>query len=370
MSSISLAQNTVDVVPCSSSASCTPGTPISGKEYYDLSIESVCADKPDSFWHNKLISFEVDIAIGSSGVIKVPVYKDRVGNGCHVGANGVALANFVPNNGQGVTIQSSIYRSDASDGLKKILSLATSTAQKPELTNYASAAMPYVGLAVDFANQAYTAFGQANTPWLNESPSRLHPAGSQYDRYDLREGYLVQYAGPDNPHDGDLYVDSGELHWKSGGSVLRGGGVWILFKVRRIPRRTDFPGSNWYKTWDRLLNDTYQGIVGVDSFKARAQQALTLLQSDDDYTSGDRDQYVKDYSTVEDKIIVALGANPPKMDVVRAAIDASRTPVQPAGTVVAADQPSDTPTAHTLHPQQQFAIVPSKLAKELTNMVH
>jgi hypothetical protein len=366
---IGYAQNTVDVVPCSSSSLCTPGPPIQTSEYYDLSIESVCIDKPDTFWHRKVISLEVDVTVGTHSTIKVPVYKDRVGNGCHLGANGVALANFVPDNGQGVAIQSSIYRSDESDGLKRILSLATTTAQNPALTNFAGSAMPYVGLAADFANQAYAAFGQPTTPWLNESPSRLHPAGAQYDRYDLREGYFVQYAGHDNPADSDLYVESGDLHWRSNGSLLRGGSVWILFKIRRIERRTDYTLSNWYLSWDSLLDDCYQGSVDAESFTRRAEQALTLLRSDTDYTAGDRDQYVRDYTAIEDRILIALNSTPPDIHVVRAAIDASRSPVRPAGTWVASDQVSDTPTASTVTVPEKYAIVPSKLAVQLTDMV-
>ena len=354
--------NTVDVIPCSTQNNCDPGTPIAAKEYYDLSIESVCADKPDSFWHNKLVSIEVDVTIANNPTIKVPVFKDRVGTGCHIGVNGMALVSTVPNDGNGVQIQSSIYRSSDSDGLRKILSLATTTSQKPTLTNYAASAMPYVGMAVDFVNSAYQAFGQSTTPWLNESPSRLHPAGQGYDRYDLREGYLVQYAGSDNPHDDDLYVNSGEVYWKNGGSAVRGGGVWILFKIRRIPRRTNYTDSNWYKKWDQLLTDCYQFGCEVGSFKTRSQQALALLAADTDYTSGDRDQYVKDCSTVEDQIITALQKVPSDITSVRAAIDASRTPVRPAGTVVSAT--SDEPTSNTRTAGYK-AIVPSKLAQKL-----
>lgn len=366
-STIAAAQaNTVDVIPCSAKGVCNPGTPISARDYYDLSIEAVCAAKPDTFWHNKLVSIEVDVAIGSNPVIKVPVFKDRVGSGCHIGANGMALANTVPNNGNGVTIQSSIYRSNQSDGLKKILTLATSTSQTPSLTNYASAAMPYVGLAVDFVNSAYQAFGQPTTPWLNESPSRLHPAGQQHDRYDLREGYLVQCAGPDNPHDSELYVDSGDLYWKSNDSLLRNDGVWILFKIRRVPRRTNYTDSTWYKNWNQLLNDCYQNGCEVSSFKSRSQQALALLQADTDYTSGDRDQYVKDCTAVEDEIIAALQKTPPDLDGVRKSIDASRTPVRPAWTFVA--QTSDEPTVNGKITSDMFAIVPSKLALQLHTM--
>ncbi|HEY6306482.1 MAG TPA: hypothetical protein VI488_08520 [Candidatus Angelobacter sp.] len=354
----------MDIIPCSSKNACDHGAPIASREYYDLSIESVCADKPDSFWHNKLVAIEVDVTIGSNPTIKVPVFKDRVGTGCHIGANGMALVTTVPNDGNGVTIQSSIYRSNDSDGLKKILSLATSTSQKPTLTNYAASAMPYVGMAVDFVNSAYSAFGQATTPWLNESPSRLHPVSQQYDRYDLREGYLVQYAGPDNPHDDDLYVDSGELYWKTGGSALRAGGVWILFKVRRVPRRTNYTDSTWYKKWNQLLTDCYQGSCDVSSFKTRSQQALALLAADTDYTSGDRDQYVKDCTTVEEQVITSLQKTPPDYNAVRQSIDASRSPVLPAGTVVSGVT-TDQPTSST---NLGLAIVPSRLANQLTRM--
>lgn len=369
VTTVAHAQNTLYVVPCAAKNNCQHGTPIGPNEYYNLSIESVCIDKPDTFWHNKLISIEVDVTVGTSNTIKVPVYKDRVGNGCHIGANGVALANFVPHNGQGVTIASSVYRSDTSDGLKKILQLATSTSQSPTLTNYASSALPYVGIAVNFANQAYSAFGQPTTPWLNESPSQLNPVGPNYDRFDLRQGYFVQYAafGDENPADADMYVQSGDLRWAANDTPVRGGSVWILFKIQRIERRTDYTVTNWYKAWDTLLNDCYGGNINSASFKSRAQQAITLLESDDDYTRGDRDEYVQDYSSVIDTIATALDKTTPDIQAVRTAIDASRTEVKPAGTVVAGR--TDTPTASTNTPPTKPAIVPSKLAKALRDSV-
>jgi hypothetical protein len=275
--------------------------------------------------------------------------------------------NFIPNNGQGVTIQSSIYRSDANDGLKKILSLATTTASQPALTNYAAAAVPYVGMAVDFANQAYAAFGQPTTPWLNEAPSRLHPVGPNYDRFDLREGYLIQYSGNDNPGDGSLYVDSGEVRWVANDTPLRNGSSWILFKIRKIERRTDYTVTNWYRAWDNLLTDCYTSDIESNSFKNRYQQVITLLKADNDYTSGDRDQYVKDFTTVQNAIVTALGQNPVDRAAIRAAIDASRSPVQPANFVAKFGSPKDLPTISGAPTSFKFAIVPSQLANEVRN---
>jgi hypothetical protein len=310
-------------------------TAIGRDDYYDVYVESTCIDQPDSWWKKKLVSFNVTITIGANKPINIPIYADRVQDtGCRIGVNGFPVMTSIPSNGQQLTLQVSVMRSDASDGLKQMLSFATATSQDPSLSTYAAAAVPYMGLAVDIANTAFKAFGQPTTPWLQTAATALHPAAAHPDRFDLQDGYLVQYAGPDNPADGQLYVESGELKWAGNDSPLRGGATWVLFKIEKYTRRNDFPTRSWFQNWEKLLQDTRTGSVAADAFKTRYQQVITLLQNDPDFTSGDVNHYVQVFTTVRDAILAELTKPSPDYNAIGKAIDASQVATQQAQTNV------------------------------------
>jgi hypothetical protein len=378
---VSVFADTVAVFPCrskpSSDGTCPAltglpaGTTVAiGKDdYYDVYVESTCIDQSDSWWKKKLVSFNVTITIGADKPVVVPVYSERAeGAGCRIGVNNFPVMTSIPSNGQPLTLQVSVLRSNASDGLKQLLSFATTTSQDPSLNTYAAAAIPYMGLADNIANTAYKAFGQDTTPWLQTTATALHPAAALPDRFELRDGYLLQYSGNDSPRDGDLYVDSGDVRWTNG-TLLRGGATWVLFRIEKYSRRTDFPTRSWYQSWESLLQQTEGGSVGADAFKSRYQQVITLLQNDPDFTAGDKNQYVQSFTTVRDAILTELGKPSPDYAAIARAINGSEVPTQQihlvaSGTSVTAIN-SKVPVVYTQALALKRVIVPGLLADRL-----
>jgi hypothetical protein len=300
-----------------------PGTTlgISNDDYYTLSIESVCVDKTDSWWHNKLVSLNISYTIAGNDSVNVPLFNDRVqGSGCRIPVNGSSIVTSVPANGQILKISATIIRSDANDGLRKLLMFATATSQQTQYTTYFAHALPYVSIATGFGQQVYDTFAQHQEKFLNnQTPTTLHPASSIHpDKFDLQDGYFVQYSGTDNPLDyTDLYVDSSDLRW-SNDSYLRGGSTWILYKVQKYTRRTDFPIRPWYKDWAKALGDASAGSIDANALKAAFQRDVILLQSDDDFTIADKKQYVADFTKDRDAALAALGGH--HLDSLKAAI--------------------------------------------------
>ena len=321
--SAALDANDVVIIPCWTklkNGTCPardvpPGTTlgISNDDYYTLSIESVCVDKPDSWWHNKLVSLNVSYTIANNDPVNVPLFNDRVqGSGCRIPANGSSIITSVPANGQILKLSATIIRSDANDGLKKLLAFATATSQQTQYTTYFAHALPYVSIATGFGQQVYDTFAQHQEKFLNnQTPTMLHPASNVHaDKFDLQDGYFVQYSGPDNPLDyTDLYVDSSDLRW-SNDSYLRGGSTWILYKVQKYTRRTDFPIRPWYKDWAKAIGDASAGSIDANALKAAFQRDVILLESDDDFTIADKRQYVADFTRKDrDAVLAALGGH-------------------------------------------------------------
>jgi hypothetical protein len=332
LASTSLDANDLVVIPCWSKLQdgrCPERTDlpkgttlgISNNDYYSLSVESVCVDQPDSWWHNKLVSLNVTYTIASNDAINVPLFNDRAeGAGCRLPVNNSNIITSVPANAQILKLSATIIRSDANDGLKKLLGFATATSQQTQYTTYFTRALPYVSLATTFGQQVYDTFAEHQEKFLNDvAPTTLHPASDVHrDKFDLQDGYLVQYSGPDSPADyKDLYVDSGDLRW-SNGSYLRGGATWILYKVQKFTRRTDYPSRPWYEDWAKSLADAAAGSIDASTLTAAFQRDVILLLSDEDFTVVDRQQYVADFKKDRDAALAELGSH--QQDALKAAI--------------------------------------------------
>lgn len=161
LASPGVAQNTIAVFPCrvkpAANQDCnalpkgeaptppgsTPSPVIGVNDYYDVYIESVCIDQPDSWWKNKLVNLSATVSVGKN-LIKVPAYQDRTGSQCRIGLANFPLVTSVPANGQSLGLAASILRSDKNDGLQKLLSFMTGEQKSTELSTYAAAAVPYV----------------------------------------------------------------------------------------------------------------------------------------------------------------------------------------------------------------------------------
>jgi hypothetical protein len=210
----------------------------------------------------KVVSLTATVTIASEpNPLKIPVYNQRAtGSGCRVGTNYFALATSVPANGTSVSLEVDVLRSDDQDGLKQLLSFSTGQESNPAITTYAAAAVPYLTMALSFANSVYGAFGQSTTPIIPMAPTTLTPvSGAMTNKNDLRDGYLVEYSGPANPQDGDMYVDNGgDLRWVKDDSYVRGGAAWVVLRVQKRQHRTDFVLRPWYKQWYASLSKSHK----------------------------------------------------------------------------------------------------------------
>jgi hypothetical protein len=146
------------------------------------------------------VSLNVSYTIASNDAIAVPLFNDRaMGTGCRIPVNGSSIITSVPANGQILKLSATILRSDANDGLRKLLGFMTATAQQTQYTTYFAHALPYVSVGLAFAQQAYDTFAQHQEKFLNDQvPTTLHPSSTVHpDKFDLQDGYFVQYSGPD-----------------------------------------------------------------------------------------------------------------------------------------------------------------------------
>jgi hypothetical protein len=222
------------------------------------------------------------------------------------------IVTSVPANGQSISLSSTIIRSDANDGLKKLLAFATSTSQQPSYTTYFAHALPYVSLATTFGQQVYDTFAQHQEKFLNDqAPTTLSPASTVHpDKLDLQDGYLVQYSGPNHPGDyTDLYVDNSDLRWTANDSYLRGTATWILYNIHKYTRRTDYPDRPWYKEWTKALGQAATGAIDAGTLKGIYQKDVILLQSDDDLTAADQKQYVTDFTSDYNTAVAAISGH-------------------------------------------------------------
>jgi hypothetical protein len=383
--------NTVAVFACSSKPTsgtdCLSRDLANGKtlnigkdDYYDILIKSVCIDQPDSWWHQKLISLTATVTLASSPTpVKMPVYNERAtGSGCRIGINDFALYTSVPANGTPVALQVDVLRSNSQNGLKQLLSFATSQESNPAITTYAASAVPFLNLGLSFANSVYSAFGQSNTPEIPMTPTTLTPtSGLQLNSNDLRDSYLVEYSGPANPQDRDFYLDSGgDLRWSKDDTYVRGA-AWVVLRIQKREHRTDYVLRAWYKQWYALLEQVAQGAGGGTSVTVAAYQKTTsdciaLLEADGDFTDGDKHRFISDYTTVEASIAAELGKPTPNYVAIDAAIQAALDSVdliQPVAghapvTATNSAHPTAVPAPNT-NALALRAVVPSRLAQEL-----
>ena len=347
------------------------GTPsIGNNDYYDVSIQSVCIDQPDSWWHQKLLNFTAVVKIGSTAM-NIPVFADhQAGAGCRLAVNGFSLMNSVPSNGSYLQLSASILRSDANDGLKQILSFVSGEQQQSALTTYMTSSLPFVSLASAIAGQAYAAFGNHQEAYLNSTPTSLHPSGALPDMYDLEDGYLLQYHGPDDPSGPDLYVDSGgDVRWAADNSYLRNGATWVLFKIQKYSTRTDYVTRTWYTDWQDAVTSAAAGQLNPNDFETRYMKDIVLLQNDADFTEGDKQAYIDAFNKTKDAIISELNQPAPNLTAMRASIAASMEQAMvihsgPAHPVTATN--TSNPTVVRLEQSTAPTVIsPSKLASEL-----
>jgi len=260
--SIAHAQGSQFAVPCPSQPTggvCANNAPdssiIGAKGYYDLSIVSVCVNYPDSFWKNKLVSLQVTITDAAQTPRSIPIYNARAQGSCMIGVNGFALVNSVPFDGNSLTVETNMYRSDTSDGLQKILSFANGTSQQSIFVNYAAAAVPFLTAATTSINSAISTFGQSQTPWLTGTGISFTSATpGQVANSDLREEYFVQYQGPSNISNGSFFVDGNDLRWSGNGTYVRDSqSAWVLYRIRKRESRINMASSAWYSAWIKAL---------------------------------------------------------------------------------------------------------------------
>jgi len=141
----------------------------------------------------------------------------------------------------------------------------------------------------------------------------LPTSGLQVNSNDLRDGYIVEYSGPNLPQDGDFYVDNGgDLRWVANDSLVRGGAAWVLLRIQKREHRTDFVLRPWYKQWFALLQRVAQGAGGPsavtpENYQKTTADCLVLLDADGDFTDGDKRRFSSDFITVETLIVAELG---------------------------------------------------------------
>jgi len=353
-------------------------------DYYDVLINSVCIDQKDNWWHKKVVSLSASVNPGLAPTpIKMQVYSQRAaGNECRLGVNSFALYTSIPSNGNPVSVQVDVMRSNDQDGLKQLLDFATTQEGNTSLTTYASEAVPYLTMALTFANQVYSAFGQKTTPELPMTPTTLTPRSFVDNAKDLRDGYLVEYSGPDNPKDGDFYVNSGgELLWSGGANKdqpVRNGAVWVVLRIQRRESRTDYYNRQWYKSWNALLNKVLSNAAGLATVTAKdftdtTSGCIAIINNDNDLTQGDRRKYIKNFTDTSTIIVGELGKPAPNYEAIKAAVTAASEPLEQIrsngkGTPLVTAASTTKPTVLAfpgLNVEAKTAIVPSKLAIEL-----
>lgn len=346
LASPGVAQNTIAVFPCrvkpAANQDCnalpkgeaptppgsTPSPVIGVNDYYDVYIESVCIDQPDSWWKNKLVNLSATVSVGKN-LIKVPAYQDRTGSQCRIGLANFPLVTSVPANGQSLGLAASILRSDKNDGLQKLLSFMTGEQKSTELSTYAAAAVPYVTAISNLASQIYDAFGAHTTTWLNMKSMALTPQSDVAPgRFDLKDEYIVQYAGPDSPQDREIYVDGNDdLRWAKDDTLVRNRSSWILYRIQKQTHRQDYPTRPWYTQWQDLVLQAAARSIDVATVKNRFQQINVLVMNDADYTYGDKRYYVQLFNQSESDIIKSLtDPNVNKVAVSQAVKDSTVTP--------------------------------------------
>jgi len=241
---------------------------------------------------------------------------------------------------------------------------------------YAASAVPFLSMASSFANQAYNTFGSGKEVWLQATKLALNPMSPlRPSTFDLRDGYFVQYSGPDQVADRGIYVDdSHDLRWLND-TLVRGSATWILYRIQKYPRRTDYPRRTWYSSFETALNDASIGVIDGPTLKTRFQQSVVLLQNDADFTLGDKKQYISEFNKALNAVLAELNKPAPDLSGVKDAIKQStETAIQvhadsdPQKVVTAVSTSTPTVTVKLPTGAQIRAVVPSKLAEALQKM--
>jgi hypothetical protein len=317
------AQNTLPLFPCyggkptANGCPAVPNAPVDFKaivtkdDYYDVYVESVCINRPDNWWHKKLVHVEVTVKIGTTVNQTVPVYAERTGSQCHIGIANYPLLTSIPANNNRLTLASHVYRSKEQDGMQQILGFMVGQQKSTVLNTYAAAAVPYLTAVGDVASQVYKAFASQSENFQDFKDMDLVPAAPVPTRFDLKDEYIVVYAGNQNLQDSDVYLDtSTNLHLVKDDSVVaEDRSTWIVFRVQKRQHRLDYPQRPWYTDWELLVRQVKTRDADAAAVKKRISTNNTLLNADADYTNGDKDFYSDIFTKTQEEMLKYL-ANP------------------------------------------------------------
>jgi hypothetical protein len=333
------AQNTMPLFPCYGGKATATGCPAVQNEqpgfnaavvkddYYDVYVESVCINQPDGWWKKKLVHVEITVKVGAVNQT-IPVYAQRTGSQCHIGIANYPLLTSIPANNNRLTIASHVYRSDDQDGMQQILGFMVGQQKNTTLNTYAAVAVPYLTAIGDVATQVYKAFAVHSQDFQDFKDMDLVPSGPVPTRFDLKDEFIVVYAGNKTLQDADVYLDdSANLHLATDKSVVADGSTWIVFRIQKRPHRLDYPQRPWYTDWQQLVRQVKTRDVDEAAVKKRITTDNTLLNADADYTSGDKDFYSDIFLQSETQMIKYLSnASASAADYEKAIETASVTP--------------------------------------------
>jgi len=310
------AQNTMPLFPCvgkptAKGCPAAPNAPtfnpiVMKDDYYDVYVESVCINQPDSWWHKKLVHVEVTLKTGKVSQT-TEVYAQRTGSQCHIGVANFPLLTSIPANNHRLTLSAHIYRSDDQDGMQQILGFMAGEQKNTVLNTYAAASVPYLTAVSDIGTQVYKAFATHSQDFLDFKPMDLVPEGPVPTRFDLKDEYFVLYAGNQSLGDSDVYLDdSANLHLVADGSVVAAGSTWIVFRIQKREHRSDYPQRPWYSDWENLVRQVETRNIDDATVKKRITADETLLDADADYTDGDKNYYTDKFVQSEAEMLKYL----------------------------------------------------------------
>jgi hypothetical protein len=144
----------------------------------------------------------------------------------------------------------------------------------------------------------------------------------------------------------------------------------VLYKMQKYTRRTDYPVRPWYKDWAKALADAGAGSIDANTLKAAFQHNIILLESDDDFTVADRNQYVKDFTADRDTALMAMGGH--HLQALKEALASASMPVTvlKSGENGRSAVNTNTPTALSLNAGADNVFVPGQIAAALRNRVN
>src|SRR6185437_2967821 len=166
-------------------------------------LESAVFNTNDSFWEKNDLSLNVDIKIGSKD-IQSQVMADHVeGTAGRLAVNHPILLSYIPSNGEPLSIGVNFVRSDKNDFIPKLLGILTGSQNNSAITQYATAAVPFLQLAGDVGSQIYNliASNHGEKYVSTGAASTLSPSSGNPDRYTLRDCFMLMYSGPEDMGD-------------------------------------------------------------------------------------------------------------------------------------------------------------------------